>query len=369
MERLKLDKQAGRWAMLGGCILGGGGGGNAWLGEMLLDKLSEAPPLELVPLSEVEEDSVVLSVSLVGAPAAAEQYLDPGQMIRTVELFRENCPDVKLGGVITNENGACATVNGWVQAAFTGLPFLDAQCNGRAHPTGVMGSMNLHKDPGYQTVMTFAGGDPAKGRYVEGIVRGSIDHAAALVRAASVEAGGVVAVARNPVTAAHVKANGAVGGISQSIALGRAVEEGLAKSPLAGVERAVEVLKGRILCQGKVDSSQLRSEGGFDVGIVSVAGYELTCLAYTLNLGACVPGPSEHLQKRTFSRMLYQEIAAHLDQARAGRTAADVFTYLESVVRGIMATWCFSNHAFHMEDTGRTYLACAVQSIFPSIRV
>lgn len=96
-----------------------------------------------------------------------------------------------------------------------------------------------------------------------------------------------------------------------------------------------------------------------------LAGYELTCLAYSLNLGACVPGPSEHLQKRTFSRVLYQEITAHMDEAQPGLSAAELFTYLESVVRGIMATWCFSNHAFHMEDTGRTYLTWAVQSIFP----
>lgn len=276
MKELILNQESGRWAMLGGCILGGGGGGGSHLGEMLLDKLSDAPPLSLKPLSQVEDDAVVLSVSLVGAPAAAEQFLTPEAMIRTVRLFEENNPGIKLGGIITNENGACATVNGWVQAAFTGLPFLDAQCNGRAHPTGVMGSMGLHRDPEYQTTMVFAGGNPATGRYVEGIVRGTIDHTAALVRAASVEAGGLVAVARNPVTAAYVRKNGAVGGISQSIALGRACEEGLAQSPQAGVERAVAELKGRILCQGTVDSFQLRSEGGFDVGVVSVAGYELT---------------------------------------------------------------------------------------------
>ena len=120
MKELTLNREAGRWAMLGGCILGGGGGGGAYLGEMLLDKLSEAPPLKLTPLSEVEDDAIVLSVSLVGAPAAPEQFLTPEAMIRTVELFRENNPGVKLGGLITNENGACATVNGWVQAAFTG---------------------------------------------------------------------------------------------------------------------------------------------------------------------------------------------------------------------------------------------------------
>lgn len=95
------------------------------------------------------------------------------------------------------------------------------------------------------------------------------------------------------------------------------------------------------------------------------AGYELTCLAYALNLGACVPGPSEHLRRRTFSRTLYQEIASHMDEARTSLSAADVFTYLESVVRGLMATWCFSNHGFHMRDAGVEYLSLAVGSVFP----
>ena len=95
------------------------------------------------------------------------------------------------------------------------------------------------------------------------------------------------------------------------------------------------------------------------------AGYELTCLAYSLNLAACVPGPSAHQQKRTFSRILYQEIADHMDEAKTSLPAADVFTYLESVVRGILATWCFSNHGFHMEDAGAEYLALAVGGLFP----
>lgn len=95
------------------------------------------------------------------------------------------------------------------------------------------------------------------------------------------------------------------------------------------------------------------------------AGYELTCLAYALNLGACVPGPSEHLQKRTFSRVLYQEITSHMEEAQTGLSAGGVFTYLESVVRGIMATWCFSGGRFDMRDEGRKYLACAVGSVFP----
>lgn len=96
------------------------------------------------------------------------------------------------------------------------------------------------------------------------------------------------------------------------------------------------------------------------------AGYELTCLAYAMNLGACVPGPSEHLQKRAFSQILYQEIAGRMDEVRPGLSAAGVFTYLESAVRGIMATWCFSNQGFRLGGAGAEYLAWAVQGVFPT---
>ncbi len=275
-EKWKLDEKTGRWAMLGGCILGGGGGGSEADGKRLLEKLEELPELYLTPLAELDPDSVVLSVSLVGAPAAKEQFISPEQMIRAVELFRQMDPELRLGGIITNENGWCATVNGWVQAAATGLPLLDASCNGRAHPTGVMGSMNLHRDASYVTIMTCAGGDPDRGRYVECAVRGSVSRAAPLIRAASVAAGGVVGVARNPVSAGYVAKNGAVGSISQAIELGRRYETGLLHSAEAAIRAAEEFLHGSVVCRGTVESLTLQTQHGFDVGRCVVDGMELT---------------------------------------------------------------------------------------------
>ena len=102
-----------------------------------------------------------------------------------------------------------------------------------------------------------------------------------------------------------------------------------------------------------------------ELAFAEYTGYELTCLAYALNLGACVPGPSEHLERRTFSQVLYQEIAGYMDEALADLSAGEAFTYLESVVRGIMATWCFSNRAFRIEEEGTAFLACAVKGLFP----
>lgn len=95
------------------------------------------------------------------------------------------------------------------------------------------------------------------------------------------------------------------------------------------------------------------------------AGYELTCLAYALNLGACVPGPSRHLEQRSFTQALYREILEHMDEAQTDLSAEEVFTYLESVVRGIMATWCFSNRSFRIMGEGTRLLEHAVEGVFP----
>lgn len=95
------------------------------------------------------------------------------------------------------------------------------------------------------------------------------------------------------------------------------------------------------------------------------AGYELTCLAYALNLSACVPGPSEHLKKRIFSKILYQEIVNHADKNSTDFNSDEIFCYFESVIRGLMASWCFSNHDFSLIESGKKYIPLVVSSIYP----
>ena len=103
---------------------------------------------------------------MVGAPAAQEKFVSPADMMRCVELFTQST-GIRPGGIITNENGGGSTFNGWLEASMLGIPLIDAPCNGRAHPTGVMGSLNLHRDPNYITTMTCVGGRKELGRHVE----------------------------------------------------------------------------------------------------------------------------------------------------------------------------------------------------------
>lgn len=272
---MRLTENELKNALVGGTILGGGGGGSAKKGEQYAKIAVAYNDLRLVDIEDIPEDELLLTASLVGAPKAANQFIYPADFARTIELLQQNS-DVKIGGIITNENGGEATVNGWLQASMLDIPLVDAPCNGRAHPTGVMGSMNLHKQKDYVTMQACVGGNPDTNSHVECFFTGSIEHTSKLVRMASIEAGGLVAVARNPVTAAYAKENAAVGGITHAIRTGEVFNKGLETSVEQAVNDVCDFLKGKVIAKGVVDEFELRYEGGFDVGYVSVDGLELT---------------------------------------------------------------------------------------------
>ena len=145
---------------------------------------------------------------------------------------------------MTAQNGSSTTCNGWVASAVLGTLVIDAAGDGRAHPTGKMGSFGLAADDDYQTVQAVAGGNRAQNRYLEVVTRGSVAHTANVLRTASTESGGFISAARNPLPASFVAAHAAVGAISFALDLGEAL---LAAEPRARrrLDAAAEHLGGR----------------------------------------------------------------------------------------------------------------------------
>jgi DUF917 family protein len=271
---MHVDEDIVKAAAYGGAVLGGGGGGAIEEGLSLGEAALESGSPRLVTLDEINDQAVLVTVSGVGAPAAAEAYLEPEHYVQALQLLMDHL-DEPVSGLIANENGGMATLNGWLQSAVTGLPVVDAPCNGRAHPTGLMGAMGLDGVAGYVSRQTAVGGDPITGRHVRLCVEGSLPSAARLVRQAAVEAGGLVGVARNPVPAAYVRQNGAPGALRQAISVGQSLLA--AGGPLEAAEAVCRVLQGEVICQAGVTDLTLRTEGGFDVGQVELeGGFELT---------------------------------------------------------------------------------------------
>jgi DUF917 family protein len=271
LSKIKLDKQMVEYAVYGGAVLGGGGGG--WIEEGLtIGRLAvEVGQPELYSVDHFEDDDLLVTVSMVGAPAAKDQYVKPVHYARALEILSQKIGK-PIKGLNTNENGAGTTVNGWFQSAVTGIPLVDLACNGRAHPTGAMGSLNLSELEDYISHQAASGGKGAN--YLEMSISSSLERSASMIRKASVEAGGLVAVARNPVTVAYAKQNGAVGAITQAIEVGKAL---LAHQGEAAIDSVVSKLGGKVITTGTVTDFKLETTGGFDVGTVWIDNaYEMT---------------------------------------------------------------------------------------------
>lgn len=266
---MDLTKDLVKAAVYGGAVLGGGGGGWIDSGIHMGNMAVEYGHLRLLNADELSPGCTVITASAVGAPAAEDRYLKPENYVRSVELLIDAMGS-GIEGIITNENGASATVNGWLQAAVLGIPVVDAPCNGRAHPISSMGSMGLAKMADYVSIQAASGGNPKQGRNLEMVVKGDVKHCGNIVRKAAVEAGGVVAVARNPVTVKFALENGAPGAISQAIEVGKIMLESEIKGPEEMINGAVQVLKGNIVTSGEVEFFEIQTEGGFDVGRVTV---------------------------------------------------------------------------------------------------
>ncbi|MCT4604561.1 MAG: TetR/AcrR family transcriptional regulator [Marinisporobacter sp.] len=87
------------------------------------------------------------------------------------------------------------------------------------------------------------------------------------------------------------------------------------------------------------------------------AGYEMTCRAYVTNLAECISQDSKHFERRGFTKELKELIleGIHQKEFHTKQTEEDIFLYLESFVRGLMASWCFSNAGFDIVKKGETY--------------
>lgn len=276
---MRIDRENGINALYGGLLLGGGGGGSLEGGIKILDEIMKYGGIELHSADETEKDSVVVTASLVGSPASKNKFVSTEHYKKVYDLFKK-IYEKPIQGIITNELGAQSVTNGWVLSALTGIPFIDAPCNGRAHPTGVMGSLSLSQKSGYVSVQACAGGKGEK--EIETAVKGTLDSASKIIRNSAVEAGGFVTVLRNPVPACYVREHAAVGGIAFAVKIGSILRKW--EKSLSNIICKLESSTGlKVICEGNISEAALSSRNGFDSGEVSIESGKSTYYVSFMN--------------------------------------------------------------------------------------
>ena len=265
-----LTKELAQAAVYGGLFYGGGGGGYLEDGLRLGASAFEyAAPPELLDIDEIAPDATLMTVAVVGAPAERSAIIQREEMQKTVDLMRRNYPG-RIDGIISNELGAVASINGWVQAAYAGVPVIDAPANGRAQPTAIMGSMGLNELRGYESLQSVAGGNAGLGTDISVFIRSPLGISASSVRHFSSFTGGMVCVLRNPVSASYVKQNAAPGAIKQSIRIGQETLAGQSLNAVTAAERIAAAAGGFVVDTGVVKSKKIASAGGFDNGLLTI---------------------------------------------------------------------------------------------------
>lgn len=269
MSRMILNEQNMMQAVYGSTLLAGGGGGLISQGLVIGKQAVEIGEPSMATIDEFSDDEIFVMVSAVGAASGENIFLKPSHFIKTIELIKAST-EITIGGIITSEIGPINVVNGWIQSAVTGLPVIDAPADGRGHPTGEMGLMDILSDKGHISVQAASGGSKERGRYIELLVKGTIANCASTIREASIKAGGIVAVAREFVTAEYVKKNGCPGALSQTIELGKAFLEAQSKNIESVIKVIEENLCAELVDEGKIFSANCKAEKGMDIGFIEI---------------------------------------------------------------------------------------------------
>ncbi len=102
-----------------------------------------------------------------------------------------------------------------------------------------------------------------------------------------------------------------------------------------------------------------------ELEFANYVGLELTSLAFGINLSQCSKGNSDHFSRRKFTAILKDLIHQGLQQNifLSTMTEDEIFLYLETMIRGLMASWCFSNNSFNIETAGKKFIQTQLSSI------
>ena len=253
---------------IGAGILGTGGGGNPYIGQLRARQaIRQWGPVTVLAPEELPDDARVVCVGGIGAPTVGIEKVRDLQSyyaLRAIEDFTGE----KATALISNEIGGSNSVEPLIPAAMAGLPVVDADGMGRAFPELQMKTFFVYGVPCCPMAIA-----DEKGNSV--VIRETIDPkwAERLARSLTVQMGCVACYAVAPMTAEQVQRTAVPNTLSLARRLGDAVQEARdsGHDPLAAI---LDACPGKILFSGKVTDLERRTTAGFARGTLVLEGLD-----------------------------------------------------------------------------------------------
>lgn len=129
----------------GAAILGAGGGGDPYVGELIAREAIRAHgPVEVVALDELPDDALCCFCFLVGSPNVMVEKLPSARALAEAVRALERYAGRAITHLVSIEMGGLNSVTPVGAAALLGLPLVDADGMGRAFPSVGMVTPTLH---------------------------------------------------------------------------------------------------------------------------------------------------------------------------------------------------------------------------------
>lgn len=230
---------------LGATVLGGGGGGDPYLAEVMLHEIiRRRGPVEMVSVDELDSDDDIVPLALIGSPHAIAEKLVDQSGIRT--LFSDNALRGRSpAAVMAYELAGLNALYPLAAAAQLGVPFVDADFVGRGFP-GLDTTLLEADDAGPGAYVLC---DPL-GRTVIIEKTGALSMER-LVRPIVETMGWLAALSTSSLTTEFCRRHALLGSASRCLQLGRTFA-GFASQGVQLVEEALAGVGGRLLGSGRI---------------------------------------------------------------------------------------------------------------------
>jgi DUF917 family protein len=253
---------------IGAAILGTGGGGNPYIGKLRCrEELKKGRKIPVIPLSELPDDALVVSLGGIGAPVVGVEKIEEGQeCLRALHALEKEL-DVKVDALISAEIGGANSMEPMLTAAQAGLPVVDGDGMGRAFPEMQMCTWSIYGHREAPGAMA-----DEKGNIV--VIRETPNDVwlERIARSVVVAMGAAAGLATQPMKGDFVKRAAVPNTITQALNLGRAVLNAHATNA-DPVQTVINQERGKLLMTAKITDLQRHLKGGFAVGHINLNGF------------------------------------------------------------------------------------------------
>ena len=251
----------------GTAFLGTGGGGDPYIGKLMLKhQLELGKKIEIITQNEISDDIFACNVLSMGAPTVFVEKVPNGPT--TLHALREveKIIGKKFNAIMPIEAGGVNATLPLVVSALSGLPVIDADGMGRAFPelqmvTYNVGDVDINPivaiNDFYETAI-FNARNSSSGEW--------------LARAVCVRMGGICEMACYPMTAKQIKETAIHGTIKLSFDIGEIIQ-GARNEKTDPVDAVISYMAksnpprfGKVLFVGKIDDLIRETVNGFTRG-------------------------------------------------------------------------------------------------------